>query len=60
MVHEPFGLPVCQQVCAEPVQPLAGSLRHGDVYKRQVQIVYGIHAPEVRQAVERRLGRVVC
>lgn len=25
-----------------------------------VQIVYGIRAPEVRQAVERRLGRVVC
>ena len=25
-----------------------------------VQIVYGIRAPEVRQAVERRLNRVVC
>ena len=23
MVHEPFGLPVCQQICTGPVQPLA-------------------------------------
>ena len=36
--------------------PCSGVVQNGC----DVQIVYGIRAPEVRQAVERRLGRVVC
>lgn len=37
-------------------QPCSGVVQSGC----DVQIVYGIRAPEVRQAVERRLNRVVC
>ena len=43
MVHEPFGLPVCQQICTGPVQPLAGSLRHGAGSDGVVQHRFAVH-----------------
>ena len=45
MVHEPFGLPVCQQICTGPVQPLAGSLRHGAGSDGVVQHRFAVHLP---------------